>query len=191
MGSNVYPLSRKDNIVIQELNDEVLIYDLIKNKAVCLNQTSASVWEECDGIKSVTNIAEALSKKFKTRVSEDYVWLALDKLKSNDLLADNRQIVINFNELSRREVIKKVGMASLIALPVVTSLIAPAPVAAQSCFVCSFGPDSGSAGCPCQNNNECCGNCNLGTMTCSGPLSTCLLPGAPCCPPNIPAQGPC
>ena len=61
MKSGNYPLSRQDNIVIQELRDEVLIYDLAKNKALCLNQTSAKVWQECDGTKSVSEISKTLS----------------------------------------------------------------------------------------------------------------------------------
>ena len=42
MKSGRNPLSRQDNIVIQELKDEILIYDL-QNKALCLNQTSATI----------------------------------------------------------------------------------------------------------------------------------------------------
>jgi hypothetical protein len=35
------PISRQQNIVVQDLGSEVLIYDLTINKAFCLNETSA------------------------------------------------------------------------------------------------------------------------------------------------------
>ena len=41
------PKSRTDNLVVQEMNDEVLVYDLDSNKAVCLNETAAIVWKSC------------------------------------------------------------------------------------------------------------------------------------------------
>ena len=38
-------LAKKDNIVVQKLDDETLVYDRKENKAFCLNETSALVWE--------------------------------------------------------------------------------------------------------------------------------------------------
>jgi hypothetical protein len=43
MTSQNNPKNRKNDIVIQELKDEILIYDLTTNKAYCLNETSAAV----------------------------------------------------------------------------------------------------------------------------------------------------
>ena len=36
--SNQLPLARKDKLVVRELADEVLVYDLTRNKAFCLNR---------------------------------------------------------------------------------------------------------------------------------------------------------
>jgi hypothetical protein len=41
MQSNINPKSRQNDLVVQELEGEVLIYDLSINKAYCLNPTSA------------------------------------------------------------------------------------------------------------------------------------------------------
>ncbi len=49
MINNVFPIARKKDVVVQELPDEVLIYDLKSNKAMCLNEISAFVWHNCDG----------------------------------------------------------------------------------------------------------------------------------------------
>ena len=49
MKKRIAPKARKENLVVQESNGEVLIYDLDTNKAFCLNETSALVWQACDG----------------------------------------------------------------------------------------------------------------------------------------------
>jgi hypothetical protein len=114
------------------LQDEVLIYDLNINKAYCLNETSALVWQLCDGRNSVSDISRKASKKLKSPVSEDFVWLALDLLKQENLLSNSEQIIPEFNGMSRREVIRKVGIGTMIAIPVVSGLIAPTAAQAQS-----------------------------------------------------------
>ena len=126
------PLSRKANIVIQEFENEVLIYDLKINKAFCLNETSHLVWQLCNGINSIADINRKLSKKLKINFSEDLVWLALDQLKKKNLLENSPEIEINFGGLSRREVIRKVGLTTVIALPIIASIVAPTAVHAQS-----------------------------------------------------------
>ncbi len=47
------PIARKEGLVIQEMPEEVLVYDLDTNKAHCLNQTAAFVWKSCDGKNSI------------------------------------------------------------------------------------------------------------------------------------------
>jgi hypothetical protein len=127
-----YPASRKEDIVVQKLEDEVLIYDLKENRAFCLNETSALVWQMCDGNKSVTEISQAISQKLKSPATEDFVWLAIDQLKKENLIANSEEIVPDFNGLSRREVIKKVGLGTMIALPLISSLVAPTASQAAS-----------------------------------------------------------
>lgn len=148
MKLNNYPLGRKENIVVQETGDEVLLYDLNDNKAYCLNETSAAVWELCDGNRSVTEINVKLSEKMKQSTSEELVWLALDQLKKEKLLTNHETINIDFNGMSRRDAIRKVGFASLIALPVIMSLHTPASATAQS--VCGL-PQNYLAGCACND----------------------------------------
>lgn len=127
-----YPLSRRSNLVVQELNGEVLIYDLSINKAVCLNETSALVWTLCDGKRSVNEISQELGKKLNLPGNEDLVWFALDQLKKENLISNSEDIISNFQGMSRREVIRKVGFATMIALPLITSMVAPTAAHAAS-----------------------------------------------------------
>jgi hypothetical protein len=136
MGSKNNPMARQTDVVVQKLKDEILIYDLLIHKAYCLNQTSAIVYQLCDGKHSVSDVSKELSKKLKSTVSEDLVWLAIDQLKQNNLLAESAGVEVNFNGLSRREAIRKAGLASMVALPLISSLAAPTAADAQSSATC-------------------------------------------------------
>lgn len=162
MKMNNTPLSRKENIVVQELENEILIYDLSENKALCLNETSALIWQLCDGNNSIAQISEKLSKKLNSSVSEDLVWLALDQLKKEKLITNGEEFTANFNGMNRREVIRKVGFASMIALPLVSSIIAPSAANAQS--VAALLPENA----PCTAASQCAQNPTFGTQCCTG-----------------------
>jgi hypothetical protein len=131
------PVSRKDDIIVQELKGEVLIYDLKINKAYCLNETSAIVWQLCDGNNSVADITKKFSKELNSPVTEDFVWLALDQLKQENLLSNSEEIVPEFNGMSRREVIRKVGLGTMVAIPIVAGLVAPTAAQAQTGGACT------------------------------------------------------
>lgn len=155
--NNIKPVSRKSNIVVQNFDNEVLIYDLTENKAFSLNETSALVWHLCDGSKTVFDIAKNLSGKFDSPITEDFVRFALDELKKNNLLENAAEVSTDFGGLSRREVIRKVGFATLAALPAVLSLVAPAAVHAQS-LNCNAAVGR-SNGCVCSGANNCASGC--------------------------------
>jgi hypothetical protein len=162
-----YPVSRKDNLVVQELDGEVLIYDVSENKAFCLNETSGLIWQACDGKKSVAEISKLVGKELNSPVNEDLIWFALDQLKKEKLIENSDDLPDHFEGLSRREVIKKVGLGSIIALPVVASMVAPMAIEAQSaCNVaasCTCAVDGMTAG----QGNICApagtGGCNMFT----------------------------
>lgn len=160
------PTARKSDIVMQEIDGETLIYDLISNKAFNLNHTSAMVWTLCDGTRTAADIAKNMSGRLDSVVNEDFVWLALEQLKKDNLLEDSTEIIVPFEGLSRREVIRKVGLASLVALPVVASLVAPTAVQAQSC-----GATNKANGCACTQQGQCASGC------CSSTPRTCVSPG--------------
>jgi hypothetical protein len=162
------PLVRFENIVTQTLDTEILIYDLAVNKAFCLNETSAIVYQACNG---KTTFAEL---KTKHLLSDEIIFLALDELKRQNLLANDTNYQSPFAGMTRREAIRKVGLASMIALPLISSVIAPLAIQAQS--GCA-APGTISAVFCTSTASDC--NINpLGFVCCSG--MTVLAPGA--CP---------
>jgi hypothetical protein len=140
MNNSQRPIARKSGLVVQEVPDEVLVYDLESNKAHCLNQSAAMIWKSCDGNNSVSEIAKLVESQAGGKVTEDFVWLALDQLNENNLLQN--EIRSSFEGTTRREVIKKIGLASMVALPVIASLVAP-----QSALA--------AASCACNNPSQC------------------------------------
>jgi hypothetical protein len=149
------PRARTEGLVIQELPDEVLVYDRDRDEAHCLNQTAALVWKYCDGETTVTNIAKRLENELNTeRVDEKIVWYALDQLSKDHLLEENVVPPALLGGMSRREMVRVLGVAAVVAVPLVTSIVAPTPAQAATCL------PSGSA---CTASAQCCsGVCNAG-----------------------------
>jgi hypothetical protein len=128
------PKSRTKDIVIQELDSEVLVYDLSSKRALCLNRASALVWAACDGERTVSDITKVVSQRLESPINEDFVRLALDRLSRENLLinVDADALARNGKGVSRREVLKSLG-SSMVALPMITAVTAPASAHAVSC----------------------------------------------------------
>lgn len=135
MKNPLNPVARKKGLVIQEVPEEVLVYDLETNKAHCLNKTAALVWQSCDGRRSVSEIADHVGTLAGQNVSDDLVWLAIDQLNTNDLLENG--VDVDYKGLTRRDVIKRIGITSMVALPVIASLVAPPTAMASTSCNCS------------------------------------------------------
>lgn len=172
------PLARKSDIVIQQLDDETLIYDLLTNRAFCLNNTSSFVWQMCDGSQTVDEMSRKLGEHLKTSPDTNIVWLALEQLKKDDLLANAESVDIHFGGLSRREAIRKVGFASLVLLPAIASLAAPA-AAAQISAACGADPF-----CQCPSGTPVGDDCGNGQV-----INRCTSPGCQTCISNAFACG--
>jgi len=150
------PLARTDGLVINELTDEVLVYDLQRDKAHCLNHTAASVWKQCNGRTTVAEIARRLSceasdSQLKVAPSaEQVVWLALEQLSSYHLLEQRAFLPAGRPRISRREAIRLAGVGA-IALPIIVSISAPTPAQAGTCksknASCSTGAECCSKAC--------------------------------------------
>ncbi len=135
------PQAQIKDIILQEVENELLIYNLTTNKAYSLNSTAKLVYQSCD---SKTSIAE-LAKRHN--LNNDLIFLTLDELKKEDLLDDNSSYKSPFAGLSRREVVKKVGFTTLVALPIIASVVAPSAIMAQSGLSSLRGSCTTSANC--------------------------------------------
>jgi len=140
------PPQHRDAIV-RQLSEEFLVYDKETSQAHCLNRTAIDVWKLCDGKITVAEIIQKLEKKSKSPVDERIVWMALRQLQKSGLLLGRILSSKEENFLSRRAMVKKMGVAAALALPVVTSILVPTAAQAASCL---------HAGEPCTSNFQCC-----------------------------------
>lgn len=162
------PVARAAGLVIQELSGETLVYDLEIDKAHCLNQTAAWVWRWCDGKNSIDDITRLFGERSGGSIEKDLIRLALDGLNRSNLLENERLPVLS--QQTRREAVKRIGLAAVVALPIITSLAAPS--AAQAGSVCNSGASCSCAAVGGVNPTSCApasaSGCNVNCTSCGG-----------------------
>lgn len=147
----VLPVARTESLIIKEVEDETLVYDLTTDQAHCLNDTAARVWKHCDGRKSVSEITEMLRTESGIDVNDEVVWLALDQLGKFNLLDNGVEQPATVSGMSRRQMVRLAGVAAF-SLPLITSIVAPTPALAASCRACQQNTE-------CAPSEECDNNC--------------------------------
>jgi hypothetical protein len=179
------PVARTKDLIVNELPDEVLVYDLTRHKAHCLNQTAAQIWHLCNGQRTVPEITRTLAQELDRPVDEEVVWLGLGQLSKSCLLEQALGKPDATSRLSRRTAIRRLGMAAAIALPLVISVVAPSAVNAATCVpsggtfttsIANCSTATQASTCSSATATRCCnsspvatpqGTCGTGSVTCT------------------------
>ncbi len=151
------PRARQSQLVVREIDDEVLVYDLERDTALCLNQTAATVWKSCNGERTVGEITALVAVALGFEVDEQVVWFALDQLSKDHLLEESAVLAENGSGLTRRQLLKRVGVVAA-AVPVITAITTPTAFAVTSCTTsstCTMGQICCSTQASCPPNNMC------------------------------------
>jgi hypothetical protein len=133
------PSSRREGLVVEELGDELLVYDSERNRAHSLNPAAAAVWELSDGVREAKELANAAG------VTEDEVWRALSQLEERHLLDGDLPRRMSGPEYSRRQAMRRMGLigaSAAFAAPLVRSIVVPTAAHAQASCV----PEGGACG---------------------------------------------
>ena len=135
------PRARQENLVVQEIGDETIIYDEKSNHAHRLNRTAGLVWSHCDGQRSVADLVSVLQRETDALVTEDMVWLALDRLEKEQLLQEKLVRPEDVARITRRDVLRKAALVGgmTLLIPVVQSMVAPTPAMAMSIGCAKLG----------------------------------------------------
>ena len=154
------PQARKSGLIIQEVDGEVLIYDQVSNKAHCLNQTAAKVWKYCDGETTLADACSALSRDLETPVNEKLIWYAVDQFSKDKLLEQGiAPPAFMIPGMNRRQMVRTLGLAAIVAVPLVTTIVAPTPAQAATCL---------ASGQTCTASVQCCSNlCSGSPLVCA------------------------
>lgn len=126
------PKTRSTRLFVQELPNELVVYDVERNEVHCLNGTAARVWTLCDGNSTVAEIARQLGSDCAPEEAETLVWLALDQFAEKHLLEETSAPALHRPaDMTRRQMVLQVGLIVGL-LPMVDSIIAPPAALAQS-----------------------------------------------------------
>lgn len=135
------PVARTEKLLIQEVGNELIVYDQENNTSHCLNLVAAKVYELCNGQHTIKDIAELLEKELN--ISKDdgidtrgLVWLTLEELERFNLIKEYLKQPVSVSNISRRNVIKTGALVGGFAIgsmfPLVKSIIAPKPAMGKS-----------------------------------------------------------
>lgn len=128
------PRARTTELLIEELEDELLVYDLAADRAHRLNGTAATVFRHADGQRTVDDLVDVLAGEVGVLADEELVLITLDGLVEAGLVEDYEPRSTKDMRSSRRKFIARAGAvgAAATALPVVHSIVAPTVAQAQS-----------------------------------------------------------
>jgi len=161
------PLARSEDLIIEEIGDEVIVYDSNADTAHCLSPDAASVWRRCDGRTPIDGLAAQIG------LSAERVETALDELERCALLEEPRAATGH----TRRDLSLKLAKvtAAAAAAPLIISVAAPTPAqAATRAFCAQFS----SGNCGMETSGGCSGS--VGCCCCTPPLSRPFPVGSPC-----------
>jgi hypothetical protein len=179
------PLRRSEDLIVEGVADELLIYDRLSKRAHCLSTTAARVWQACDGSSNLAAMSAQLDLPL------ELVREAVDELEASQLLDVGFELIDvrsgngngngNGNGVTRREMAvrsAKIGAAAATA-PLILSIAAPNPAAAATVIFAECGKltgDScGNATNQCGSFLDCCCCCGFGSNP--GSCHTCTPQG--------------
>jgi hypothetical protein len=146
MNSTTRPRARSERLVTRMVGEELLVYDLDRHKAYCLNPVATQVFRYSDGQTTIAEMIPRIRSAVGLPIDDQAIQLGLMRLEAAHLLLDGS--VDPTLRTSRREVLRTLGKTAAVVVPVVTALTVPTPAQAASFFLCASCPP-GCAGQPC------------------------------------------
>ncbi len=123
------PEARRDDLAMEQIGGEVVVYDSRHRRAHLLNELSACVFMSSDGSRTVNEIAAHLQNKMGVPQQEELVLLAIDQLAKADLLI-KPAVALEEGGPSRRVLLRLAGASA--AIPIIESILAPSRAEARS-----------------------------------------------------------
>lgn len=108
------PAARKTGIIVEQVDGEILVYDLGRDEAHCLKDVTALVWRAADGHTPIDSIVKQVREQSKAAIGDEDVWSALESLSAARLLVTPIERPAMAAIHSRRETIRRVWVAGAI-----------------------------------------------------------------------------
>lgn len=160
----------KPNLVVDEIEDETLVYDLDRHRAHCLNATAGFLLRSADGTRSVAELASLAELEFGATGAEGVVRFGLERLRKAGLLEWSEPPRTG-GGVSRREMLLKVAAVGLV-IPAVVTLVSPTPAQATTYI--------SKRACNLANVGKCCKKGKKGKLCIKNKKGKYRCTGAPC-----------
>ena len=175
MAHSKFPKSRTRDLLFREVDRELLIHDPEAGHTFCLDRPAASILKHCDGGTSVEALLRVV-REGRRVVSRRVALGGTQELKQRRLLEPGSLASTPFDGLSRRAMLRRLGIAAATA-PLIVA-VAANPVSAQSgapsCQPADNAGRDSAPGCACTGTFDCCGICTING--CSGPPAEQAVP---------------
>jgi hypothetical protein len=130
------PQQIRREISVQRIGRETLVYDGVRHRAFCLNESSGVVWRLADGTRTIAQIGAAAGVELNAEVSEELVTFILDELRGDGLIEASGAGEVRVG-ISRRAMLQRLGVGGAMLLPVIAAIVAPtAAQAYNGCVDC-------------------------------------------------------
>jgi hypothetical protein len=132
------PLPRvRAGLLRHQLDGQVLVYDAREDRVHLLDTTTGHVFELLEqGDRSREGIVSELARRMDSPETESLLQLSLDELRKADLLDDAAVSMAALSDITRRDLLRKVGLAGAAAvlIPAIATLTATSAYAQGSCL---------------------------------------------------------
>lgn len=156
----------KPNLLVEEVLDETLVYDLDGHRAHCLNAPAGFLLRNADGTRSVEDLVAMARSEFGADTGPKAVEVGLERLRRAGLIEwDGARRAVE--GIDRRRMLKQLAAIGVV-LPTVLTLASPFPAQAAT----GLGPaqcDLAHVGACCTSNRTCV-QMKSGAFKCQGPV---------------------
>ena len=120
------PRSRSAGLLVQQVGDQTVAYDQVRQRLHVLNRTTAATWRHCDGRNTVADIVALVARELEIPADDALITLALEQLDEAHLLEERLAPDRGTGAVSRREVLHWAAAAAAgLFLPAITSCGSP------------------------------------------------------------------
>ncbi len=139
---------KKEDLLLDVVGDEVLLYNLEGRRVHCLNEPAFRIWKLCNGRRTVKEMATELETNLNPEARELVVRNVINEFSHLGLVEASSGLK---TVISRRDMARRIGIGAVaaVALPLITSVVAPTPARAATCFGFNHA---------CTTNSQCCSN---------------------------------
>ncbi|HKD06811.1 MAG TPA: PqqD family protein [Bryobacteraceae bacterium] len=108
------PKARSGALVVHQIGNEVIVYDVPSQQMHKLSPAASVVWQHCDGHRSIGDLTSIAQQELGGACNEELVWSCLTQLKKLNLMRETGPRPQGAGRVSRRELIAGLSSGALL-----------------------------------------------------------------------------